>query len=87
MSYVGKPVGIIIGPGAPTVIVEGLPISCGGDAFTPHGENAHAKGIVTVESCSKTVIAMGRGVTVMTRSKGSCQEPVMLGATTVQVGL
>ena len=87
MSYVGKPPGIITGPGAPTVLVEGLPISCGGDAFTPHGPNAHAKGTVRVESCSKTVIAMGRPVTVMTRSKGTCGEPVLLGATTVQVGL
>jgi len=87
MSFVGKPPGIITGPGAPTVLVEGLPISCGGDAFAPHGENQHAKGIVVVSSCSKTVLAMGRPVTVMTRSKGTCGEPVLLGAVTVQVGL
>ena len=87
MSFVGKPPGIITGPGAPTVLVEGLPISCGGDAFAPHGENQHAKGIVVVSSCSKTVLAMGRGVTVMTRSKANCGHPVMIGAPTVLVGL
>lgn len=86
VSYVGKPTGIITGPGAPTVLVEGSVISCGKDIFSPHGENEHAGGTVVAASCSKTVIAMGRPVTVMTRSKGTCGESVMLGAATVTVG-
>ena len=87
MSYVGKPPGIITGPGAPTVLVEGSPISCGGDIFASHGENAHAGGTVVPATCSKTVRAMGRPVTRMTSSKGTCGESVMLGAPTVFVGI
>lgn len=78
--------GIITGPGAPSVFVEGAIISVGGDLVTPHGENKHAGPMILPPSCSKTVIAMGRGVTVMTRSKADCMHPVTLGSPTVIVG-
>ena len=86
MSQAG-PGGIIMGPGAPTVLVEGMVVSCGGDAVKPHGENMHATPFILPPSASKTVLAMGRGVTVMTRSKANCGHPVMIGAPTVLVGL
>ena len=53
----------IIGPGAPMVIAEGLPVSCLGDIVTPHGEPPHSK--ATIATSSKSVIAMGRGVVRM----------------------
>ena len=72
----------IIGPGAPTVIAEGAPVSCLGDEVTPHGEPPHAK--ATVSSSSTSVIAMGRGV-VRKGDVATCGDPVM-SASTVFVG-
>ena len=72
----------IIGPGAPTVIAEGLPVSCLKDEVTPHGEPPHAK--ATIISSSTTVIAMGRGV-VRKGDIASCGDVVM-SASTVFVG-
>ena len=72
----------IIGPGAPTVIAEGLPVSCLKDEVTPHGEPPHAK--ATIISSSKTVIAMGRGV-VRKGDIASCGDTVM-SVSTVFVG-
>lgn len=86
VSQIG-PGGIIIGPGAPTVFVEGAIISTGLDTVTPHGENLHAKSTVTVATCSKTVFAMGKPVAKETGTVGSCLHPLKLGAVTVIVGL
>ena len=72
----------IIGPGAPTVIAEGLPISCLGDQVTPHGEPPHSK--ATIIKSSVTVIAMGRGVVRM-GDLASCGDTVV-SASTVLVG-
>ena len=72
----------IIGPGAPNVIAEGLPVSCKGDDVTPHGEAAHAK--ATIATSSKSVIAMGRGVVRM-GDVASCGDPVK-SVSTVFVG-
>ena len=75
-------IGTIIGPGAPTVIAEGLPVSCKGDNVTPHGESPHAKAIIATSS--KSVIAMGRGV-VRAGDVASCGDPVV-SFSTVFVG-
>ena len=72
----------IIGPGAPTVIAEGLPISCLGDQVTPHGEPPHSK--ATIVKSSATVIAMGRGVVRM-GDIASCGDTVV-SSSTVFVG-
>lgn len=52
--------GIILGPGVPSVIVNGAPISVIGDAVTGHGSEPHA-GPVMVGG-SGTVFAGGIGV-------------------------
>ena len=72
----------IIGPGAPNVIAEGLPVSCLGDAVTPHGESEHAK--ATIVTSSKSVFAMGRGVVRMSDT-ASCGD-VVKSVSTVFVG-
>ncbi len=84
VSFAG-PGGIILGPGAPTVLVEGSPISVAGDEVTPHGENLHAKPNIDPTSCALRVLAMGKPVTVMTASKATCIHPVMAGSPTVIV--
>ena len=73
----------IIGPGAPLVIAEGLPVSCLGDAVMPHGEPPHTKAIIVTSSV--TVIAMGRGVVRM-GDIASCGDTV-ISASTVFVGM
>lgn len=85
-SFAG-PGGIITGPGAPTVLAETSMVSTGGDLIKTHGENKHAAATVLLPTCSKTVFAMGRPVTMDKQSTGSCFHPVTLGAITVKVGL
>ena len=72
----------IIGPGAPTVIAEGLPVSTMFDDVTPHGEPPHAKAIIV--GGSSTVFAMGRPVVRM-GDAASCGD-VVVSASTVFVG-
>jgi len=72
----------ITGPGAPTVIAEGAPVSTLSDIVDPHGEPPHAKSVI--ESSSATVIAMGRGVVRM-GDVASCGHPV-ISSSTVFVG-
>lgn len=79
-SIVGT--GIVLGPGAPTVLVEGLPISCVGDAASPHGDAPHTS--PTIVSGSATVFAGGRPVAIQGQSIASCAHPVATGAVTVQ---
>ena len=73
----------IEGPGAPTVIAEGVVVSCIKDIVMPHGEPPHAT--ATVATGSATVIAMGRGV-VRSGDVATCGDPVV-SASTVIVGL
>ena len=72
----------IIGPGAPTVIAEGLPVSTMFDDVTPHGEPPHAKAVII--NGSATVFAMGRPV-VRNGDPASCGD-VVVSASTVIVG-
>lgn len=52
--------GIILGPGVPSVVVNGSPISIIGDAVDGHGDGPHAS--PTMVGGSSTVIAGGIGV-------------------------
>ena len=72
----------IIGPGAPTVIADGAPVSTMFDEVTPHGEPPHAKSVIT--NGSATVIAAGRPV-VRNGDPASCGH-VVVSASMVIVG-
>lgn len=80
-SLVGP--GIDLGPGAPTVLAEGLPVSTVGDKVSPHGAPPHIAPIII--NGSSTVFANGKPVVVQGLSKASCAHPVNTGAATVQV--
>ena len=83
-AIIGKSVagGVIIGPGAPTVLVNGSPVSTVGDAVTPHGEPPHAA--AKIITSSKTVFAQGKGI-VRAGDKASCGHSVA-SETNVLVG-
>ena len=72
----------IIGPGAPTVIADGAPVSTMFDDVAPHGEPPHAKALVI--GGSATVIAAGRPV-VRNGDPASCGDTVV-SASMVIVG-
>lgn len=72
----------IVGPGAPTVMAEGSPVSTISDVVTPHGEPPHAKSVII--SSSATVLAMGRGVVRM-GDVASCGHQV-ISSSTIFVG-
>lgn len=52
--------GIILGPGVPSVVVNGSAISVKGDSVAGHGDNPHAA--PTMVGGSGSVIAGGKGV-------------------------
>lgn len=83
------PGGIVIGPGAPMVLAEGVPVSVALDKVTPHGENLHASPAnpLLLPTCSKTVFAMGKPVAMQKLTTATCTHPLTLGAVTVKVGL
>ena len=83
-AIVGKSVagGVITGPGAPTVLVNGSPVSTLGDTVTPHGDPPHSS--ATIIKSSTTVFANGRGI-VRAGDKASCGHSVVSG-TNVFVG-
>ena len=63
----------ILGPGAPTVIADGAPVSTMFDDVAPHGEPPHAKALII--NGSATVIAGGRPV-VRNGDPASCGDTV-----------
>ena len=83
-AIVGKSVagGVITGPGAPTVLVNGSAVSTLGDAVTPHGDPPHAA--AKIITSSKTVFAQGKGI-VRAGDKASCGHSVASG-TNVLIG-
>ena len=81
-SLVGP--GVVLGPGFPTVIVEGSPVSVVGDLVAPHGEPPHSSPVLV--NGSATVFAGGRPVTLQAVSKASCGHSMLTGAPTVQIG-
>lgn len=80
VSIVGT--GILLGPGAPTVLVEGVPVGCIGDSVSPHGNAPHIS--PTIVSGSATVFANGKPIALVGTSKATCAHPVATGATSVQ---
>ena len=92
IGKVGKsqcgPGGIIIGPGAITVMAEFMPVSVAKDKVTEHGENQHlAAPTITLATCSKTVFAMNKPVAMQTQTVATCTHALELGAVTVTVGI
>lgn len=65
--------GVILGPGAPTVFVNGMPTSVIGDLVTPHGSPPHKQAVIT--TASPTVFANGKPVTRL-GSIATCMHPV-----------
>jgi uncharacterized Zn-binding protein involved in type VI secretion len=80
-SLVGP--GTDLGPGAPTVFAEGVPVSVVGDLVSPHGEPPHTS--PTIANGSATVFANGKPVVVQGLSKATCAHAVTTGAVTVNV--
>lgn len=78
--------GIIIGPGAPTVMVEGAPISTVGDGIATHGEAPHTSGSSLIASGSSTVLALGKFVSIAPGTV-SCGHTLSPGSFTVITGL
>jgi len=76
--------GVILGPGAPTVLVNAKPVSTETDKISAHGSPPHAK--ATVVKGSTTVRAMGKGITVQGMSPATCAHVPTTGSLTVQVG-
>ena len=76
--------GVILGPGAATVLIDFAPASLLGDSIAPHGKSPHKK--ATVVTASKTVIAEGRGIVAQGLSTASCGHPCSTGSLTTQVG-
>lgn len=76
--------GVIIGPGAPTVLVNGKPVSVEGDQIASHGSAPHAK--ATVVKGSTTVRAMSKGITLQGVSPATCAHVPSTGSLNVQVG-
>jgi uncharacterized Zn-binding protein involved in type VI secretion len=78
--------GIIIGPGAPTVTVNGSPIANEGDAVTPHGSGPHNGSPVLVPGAgSPTVTAQGEKV-FRKGDPATCGHAVATGSANVIVG-
>lgn len=81
LSIVGT--GIDIGPGSPTVMADGLPVSLVGDKVTPHGKPPHTTPIIVTGS--QTVLVDGRPPVVQGLSIASCGHVVVTGALTVDI--
>lgn len=75
--------GVITGPGAPTVLINGAPASLVGDTVAPHGAPPHSNPVVV--SGAVTVFAQSRPVSITGRSVASCGHPVSTGSPTVFV--
>jgi uncharacterized Zn-binding protein involved in type VI secretion len=73
--------GIIIGPGIPTVLVNGSPISVIGDQVTTHGPPPHV--IPSIITGSSTVFAGGKAISLQGVSICSCAHNVVTGSPNV----
>jgi len=74
--------GVLLGPGAPSVRVNGVPISTVGDLISAHGEAPHTNPTIIIGSL--TVRAEGRPITVETLSTAVCAHRVETGSLTVK---
>lgn len=75
--------GLVAGPGADTVLVEGLPWSVLGDLIEPHGIGTHSS--AEMVEASETVFAQSIAV-CRVGDLASCGHPVVNGAETVFAG-
>ena len=82
-SLVG-PGGVVTGPGAATVLIEGKPASIIGDTVSAHGEPPHSKPFIITGS--STVRIESRNATVVGISQATCGHKVSTGATSVIIG-
>jgi uncharacterized Zn-binding protein involved in type VI secretion len=73
--------GVIIGPGQPTVIVNGTPISVVGDLITTHGAPPHVS--PSIITGSSTVFAGGKPISLQAVSTCTCAHPVVTGSPNV----
>lgn len=73
--------GLILGPGAPSVLVNGKPISTVGDKVAPHGKPPHTS--PTIITGSNSVFAEGKPVARQYSSKATCGHPVVTGSSNV----
>ena len=73
--------GTILSPGAPTVMVNNIPISVVGDLVSPHGDPPHTA--PTIVTGSPTVFAQNRPVTVVGLSVATCAHLPNTGSPTV----
>jgi uncharacterized Zn-binding protein involved in type VI secretion len=76
--------GIIMGPGAATVFIDGAPASLVGDAIAPHGMSPHDKS--KVMTASVTVLAEGKGVVQKGLALAICGHTATTGSFTTDVG-
>lgn len=76
--------GIILGPGAATVYIDGAPASLLGDKIAPHGLSPHKA--ATVISASVTCIAEGRGMVQQGLAQAICGHVCTTGSFTTSVG-
>lgn len=79
---VDKAEGIIIGPGASSVLVNGKAVSVANDDVTPHGSGLHAAPKVLIGS--DTVFAEGKAI-IREGDKATCLH-VATGSSDVLVG-
>lgn len=75
--------GLISSPGAPSVKVNGTPISTVGDTVMPHGNSPHTKAVI--KTGSGTVKAEGKRVARKGKSVASCGHNVSTGSPNVKV--
>lgn len=73
----------VIGPGVPTVLVEGVPISVEFDRVTPHGDPPHASPVFPPGTGNPTVLAQGLPILRENRSVATCGHVMTNGAPTV----
>lgn len=74
--------GVITGPGASTVLVNGRPLSIVGDTVAPHGEPPHTNPVILTGS--PTVRAQGRPITVEQISQATCGHLATTGSLNVR---
>lgn len=74
--------GQITGPGAISVLVDGVPISVVGDLVAPHGNPPHTNPTIVIGS--PTVRAEGKPITVQINSTATCFHQVTSGSLTVK---
>ena len=75
--------GIVIGPGEPTVFVEGSPCAVETDKVKPHGDPPHASAIFPPSSGNPTIRVGGKPI-IRETSLATCQHPLTNGAATVK---